>query len=438
MRTSRLVLAILLTWLVFPAAAQDEWLAIEGGIVFDGTGAVHRNAVILVRGDKIEKVGPASEVRIPAEAKRFDARGKFIQPGYVDLHFHYTPLRSPRLPLMFLANGATTLREMGGWIDDNKKSLADTRARGLPTPRLLYSGPQLDGTPPAYPDDVAVLLDEMDARRVTNSWIDQGATSLKVYFRLPLGLMKVVIEEADKRNIPVHAHLEIVDPRDAIRVGLDGFEHVTSVGQALLSPREAEAYRQEVLLDNNARRPGRYRVWAKIDPEGEKADALIRLMLEHNVNLDATLAIFEPPRGRPGNEEKWKAVRNMGAFTVRYHQAGGSVSIGSHGTVENAAPGYALQRELEAHVEAGMSPSDVLQAATRGGAEALRLSDRGVLAPGKLADITILDADPLEDISNVTLVHAIILGGKVIDRAPLLRRQRPPARTGETLPVPVR
>ena len=131
MRTSRLVLVILLTWLVFPAAAQDGWLAIEGGTVFDGTGTVHRDAVILVRGDKIEKVGPASEVRIPAQAKRFDARGKFIQPGYVDLHFHYTPLRSPRLPLMFLANGATTLREMGGWIDDNKKWLADTRAQGL-------------------------------------------------------------------------------------------------------------------------------------------------------------------------------------------------------------------------------------------------------------------------------------------------------------------
>ncbi len=431
------ILSITVILFSFPSFGQDR-LAIEGGTVFDGTGTVYHDAIILVRDGIIEKVGPAHEVQIPPEAERLDARGKFIQPGYVDLHFHFHPLHNPYLPLMFLANGATTLREMGGWIDVNKKWMADTRAQGLPLPRLLYSGPILDGTNPAFPDNVAVLLDELDARRVTNSWIDQGATSLKIYFRLPLGLSKVVIEEADKRNIPVHAHLEIVDPRDVIRLGLDGFEHVTSLGQALLSSREAEAYRQEVLLDNNARELGRYRIWAKINPKGKKADALIRLMLEYKVNLDATIAVFEPLRGQPGKEREWKAIRNMGAFTVRYHQAGGLVSIGSHGRVVNAKAGYALQRELEAHVEAGMSQSDVLQAATRGGAEALRLNDRGILAPGYLADITILNSDPLVDIANVTDVYAVILGGKVIDRISLLRKQHPPSRTGEILPFPVR
>lgn len=431
-----LLLSITSIFLAFPSLAQER-LAIEGGTVFDGTGAVYHDATILIRDGVIEKLGPAHEVKIPPESDRFDARGKFIQPGYVDLHFHFHPLHNPYLPLIFLANGATTLREMGGWIDVNKKWIADTRAQGLPSPRLLYSGPILDGTNPAFPDNVAVLLDELDARRVTNDWIDQGATSLKIYFRLPLGLSKVVIEEADKRNIPVHAHLEIVDPRDAIRLGLDGFEHVTSLGQALLSPREAEAYRQQVLLDNNAREPGRYRIWEKINPSGQKADALIRLMLEYKVSLDATIAVFEPLRGQPGKEKEWKAVRNMGAFTVRYHKAGGLVSIGSHGRVLNAKTGYALQRELEAHVEAGMSPSDVLQAATRGGAEALRLNDRGILAPGYLADITILNSDPLVDIANATHVYAVILGGKVIDRVSLLQKQHPPNRTGEILPFPV-
>jgi imidazolonepropionase-like amidohydrolase len=414
------VLPLLLVVTVFPALGEDTWLAIEGGTIYDGTGAALRDGVILVRGERIEQIGSAAKLRIPASAERIDARGKFILPGFVDLHFHYDPRTSPWLPLLFLAQGVTTQREMGNWIGENQKWLTETRARGFPTPRLLYTGPILDGTNPAWPDETLVLLDETDARRVTNMLIDQGATSLKVYFRLPLTLMKAVVEEADRRRVPVHGHLEIVDPRDAIALGLDGLEHTTSVGRALLPPKESEAFRQEVLAANAARGPGRYRVWATIDPGGKLARELIETMAKHGVNLDATLAVFEPPRGVEGNEEHWKAVQNMAAFTVNYHRAGGPVTIGSHGTVANAAAGFAFHREVEMHVEAGMTPAEAIQVATRVGAEALRLGDRGVLAPGKLADLVVLNADPLENISNLTRIHSVILGGQILDRAALL------------------
>lgn len=430
MRWARITIVFLLfSSFLVPAAAQEEWLAITGGTIFDGTGAIHRDAVILIRNHHIEQVGPADQVRVPAGARRLDARGKFILPGFVDLHFHYDPHTVPWLPLHFLAQGVTTLREMANWIEANQQWLADTRAKGLPTPRLLFTGPLLDGPSPARPEESLVLLDEMDARRITNQLIDQGASSLKVYFRLPLGLMKAVIEEAHRRQVPVHGHLEIVDPRDAIELELDGIEHTTSLGRALIPPQDSEAFRQAVLKDSGARGPGRYRVWAKVDPNGERATALINLMLAHKVNLDATLAVFEPPGWEVGNQDRWQAVRNQAAFTVRYHRAGGSVTIGSHGMVASAMPGFAYQRELEAHVEAGMSPAAALEAATRVGAAALRLDDRGVLAPGKLADIVILDADPLQNISNVTRIHAVILDGKVLDRAALLATR--PRLTGE-------
>ncbi len=433
MRTSGLLLLIfLLALAALPAAAQDSRLVLEGGTVFDGTGAVLPNAVVTVRGGTIEQVGPAGQVAIPAGARRFDARGKFILPGFVDLHFHYSPTESPWLPLFFLAQGVTTIREMGGWIEHNQKWLADTRARGLPVPRLLYTGPLLDAPPSAYPKESFVLLDEMDARRVANELMDKGATSLKVYFRLPPTFIRAIIEEADKRNVPVHGHLEIVDPRDAIALGLDGLEHTTSVGRALLPPNESEAFRQDVIASNAARSDGRYRAWSRIDPAGEQATALIELMRRNNVNLTATLAVFEPAREEAENH-RWQASRNMAAFTVGYHRAGGPVSIGSHGTVANAEPGFAFQREVEMHVEGGMSPSDALQAATRVGAAALRLNDRGLIAPGRLADFVILDADPLADIKNLTRVDAVILDGQVLDRRALLTA-RPP-RTGAREPM---
>ena len=434
MKTSRHLLPLFVLLIgVSPVESQERWLAIEGGTVFDGTGAIHEEATVLIRGDRIETIGPTGQVDIPAGAERLDATGKFLTPGFVDLHFHYSPSESgtidgsgtdasPELPLLFLANGVTTLREMGLWIEDNELWLADIRARGLPTPHLFYSGPILDGTNPAYPSISRVLLDEMDARRVTNELIDQGATSLKIYFRLPLNLIRAVVEEADRRNVPVFAHLEIVDARDAIRVGIDGIEHTRSVGPSLVSPKEGEAYRQGVLLESMHRAPnvGSGPLWAGLDPSGARADALIELMLERQVALDATLAVFEPAFDEEGAEQTWAMVQNMATFTVRYAQAGGPVTMGSHGVVANAPAGLAYQRELETHVEAGMTPSEVLQAATRVGAEALRLGDRGTLAHGKLADIVLFDASPLEDISNTRRVHAVVLSGELLDRDQLL------------------
>ena len=418
---------------VSPGESQERWLAIEGGTVFDGTGAIHEEATVLIRGDRIEMIGPTGQVNIPAGAERLDATGKFLTPGLIDLHFHYSPSESgsldpalnnpinPELPLLFLANGVTTLREMAIWIEDNELWLADIRARGLPTPHLFYSGPILDGTNPAYPSISRVLLDEMDARRVANELIDQGATSLKVYFRLPLNLIRAVVEEADRRNVPVFAHLEAIDARDAIRVGIDGIEHTRSVGQALVTPKEAEAFRQILLRETRPESTlHSVHMWAGLDPSGARADALIKLMLERQVALDATLAVYEPAFDEEGADQRWAAVQNMAAFTVRYAQAGGPVTMGSHGLVANAPAGLAYHRELEAHVEAGMTPSEVLQAATRVGAEALRLGDRGTLTHGKLADLVLFDADPLEDISNTRRVHAVILSGEVLDRDRLL------------------
>jgi len=124
---------------------------------------------------------------------------------------------SPWLPLQFLANGVTTLREMGNRIDEeNRTWIAETQKRGLDVPLLLFSGPVLDGPNTPLPDQSIVLMDEVDARCEARRLMGTGATSLKVYSRLSLSLMKIVIEEAHRRNVPVHAHLGAVNSRDAI------------------------------------------------------------------------------------------------------------------------------------------------------------------------------------------------------------------------------
>ncbi|MGH9672626.1 MAG: amidohydrolase family protein, partial [Bryobacteraceae bacterium] len=386
---------------------------------------------IVVEGALIREIVPSDRVQAPPGAVRIDARGKFVMPGMIDYHFHFNtrsdPRHSPVLPFLFLANGVTTLREMGNWIaEENKVWVDSAKARGLPAPRLLTSGPAIDGRDTLLPTQSMVVLDAEDARRVANRLMDEGATSLKVYSRLPLSLLRVVVEEAHKRGVPVQAHLGVVDPRDAAAAGLDGISHTNNLIQALLPPREAEAFRQASLREPN---PGSFESWSRVDPAGARASALIEIMRKHGVSLDPTVALHEPSADSREHESRRRAHHNMATFDVRFHRAGGKLVMGSHGMAPYAAPGFALLREIEVHVEHGLSPADALQAATRVPAESLRLKDRGVLAPGRLADIVVLDGDPLMDIRNLGKVSTVILGGVEVDRARL--RAADARRTGE-------
>ena len=131
---------------------------------------------------------------------------------------------------------------------------------GLKGPQIFTCGPHIDGEHPAYPDDAVVARDADEARRLAERNVEEGATALKIYFRLPLASARSVIEVCNAHHVPCTAHLEILDAREALLAGLHGIEHITSLGPSLLPRRERERYRQAVLLDNDARREGRYRM----------------------------------------------------------------------------------------------------------------------------------------------------------------------------------
>src|SRR6185436_13719781 len=121
-------------------------------------------------------------------------------------------------------------------------------------PRCFVAGPHLDCPPHAHPQDAFAVKNADETRRAVNRFVDQGASVIKVYYRLPLELIRVACEAAHQRGVPVTAHLELVDADAAIRAGLDGVEHVTSFGTVLAEPAEAEHFRKTVAADNEARR----------------------------------------------------------------------------------------------------------------------------------------------------------------------------------------
>jgi imidazolonepropionase-like amidohydrolase len=396
------------------AADPGHTVAIVGATLIDGRGGSPvKDSVVVVRGDRIVAAGARASVRVPAGAEVFEARGMTLLPGLIDAHFHIDG--DDPLPALYLSHGVTSLRDPGQWIE----AYDAARAAAAPVPRLFLMGPHFDSPPAAYPADSYIVRDADEVRAGVARFAAQGATGFKVYFRLSLGLIRVLCEEAHARGLPVTSHLEIVDAGDAIRAGVDGVEHVTSFGTALTPAREAEKYRQAVLADNGARREGRYEVWDKIDLDSPRARDLFRLIVERGTFVSPTLAVFERQRGdKETTEMHVRAFKRMEEFVLRAKRAGARVVVGSHSDVPHAARGWAYQRELELLVEAGLTPMQAIVAGTWENAHFFHIEDRlGSVEAGKLADLLLVEGDPLANISNTRNVRRVMLGGRWVNAA---------------------
>ena len=421
------------------ALDPDRVVAIVGATLIDGRGGPPiTNSVVVVRGAKIDSIrsgksalhphqnpkeaagsgsllkpvqsrSSAARQFIPKGAEVFDASGLTLLPGFIDSHFHVE--RSYDLPKLFLSHVVTALRDPGQWIhvyDPIKKS-------ELPQPRCFVAGPHLDCSPPAYPADAFLVSDAAGTLGAVNRFVDEGASVIKVYFRLPLEWIGVACRAAHQRGVPVTAHLELVDADKAIRAGLDGIEHVTSFSTVLAEADDAERFRRAVAADNEARRKGRYELWSKLDLErSPRVKPLIDLLVKRKVFLSPTLAVFERREGDKGViEVEARAFQNMLRFVGLCHRAGVAIVIGSHSSVPKAERGWAYQREMELLLECGMTPLQVIKAGTLNNARFFRVQDRlGSVECGKLADLVLVQGNPLQDSAALRRIKAVMLNGQ--------------------------
>jgi imidazolonepropionase-like amidohydrolase len=406
-------------------AQTPATIVLDHARVIDGTGAAPRDDMrIVVRGDRIVAVQAASDAApaIPPGAERVDLGGRVVMPGLVDLHFHVE--RDPRLAVRQLANGVTSFRDPGQWIDQFDSLKAIIRSEHLPGPRMALAGPHIDGERPAYPLDATVARDAEEARRAAERNIADGATALKIYVRLPLASAAAVVRVCREHDVPCTAHLEILDARDLLLVGLDGLEHITSMGTSVVPFRRAERYRQAVLADNDARRDGRYALFADADLEGAEARRLFEVLERTHPFVNPTLAVFEvrPGTAREGSKQDpatdLKGFSQMKALTLAAFRHGARITLGGHSTVPFAGRGEAPWRELELLVESGLTPLQAITAATQTSAASLRRpADLGTIEAGKLADLIVLGQDPSRDIHAIRSVERVMSGGVWVDVA---------------------
>jgi imidazolonepropionase-like amidohydrolase len=390
--------------------------------VIDGTGSAPRDDMrVVVRGDRIVAV-ESSAAPVPQGSEVIDLRGQVVMPGLIDLHYHVED--EPRLALRQLANGVTSFRDPGQWVQRFEGLRRIVAEEHLAGPRMSLAGPHIDGERPAYPADSTVARDPIEARHAAERNIADGATSIKIYFRLPLASATEVIRVCHEHHVPCTAHLEIVDAREMLAAGLDGLEHITSLATAVVPRPEAERYRQRVLADSAARSDGRYALLADADLDGPEARALYDVLSRTRPFVNATLAVFEVRAGTPRENARQdpavdlRGFEQMKRLTLAAFRHGARLTLGGHTGVPFADRGEAPWRELELLVEAGLTPLEAISAATSVGAAAFgRPDDLGRVAPGALADLVVLSGDPSRDIRAIRTVTRVMMGGRWVDRA---------------------
>lgn len=439
-----LVVGAIAVWIAAPETWQTRRSVLDNVRIIDGGGgAPIERGRIVIDGDRIVRAGPSATTSAPAGVETIDLSGRTVIPGLIDSHFHIE--KDPRLALRQLSHGVTAFRDPGQWDEAFEELRRTIAADGIPGPRIFTTGPHIDGEGPAYPADSVVARDAEEARRHAEESVKRGASALKIYYRLPFAGAKAVIDVCEARRIPCTAHLELLDARELIAAGLHGLEHITSFGVSLLPRRDAEAYRQAVLKNNDARRDGRYRVFAGADLEGPQAQALYAVLRERQPFLDATLAVFErrPPAPGVGGTRlpslpapsgsgtgaadaakpdptpmRVAGFAKMKQLTRRAAKEGARVVVGGHTEVPFAGRGEAPWREMELLVESGFSPLEAISAATSTAAAFLyRGSELGRLRAGFMADLVVLRDQPDRDVSAIRTVDRVMVAGRWVDIA---------------------
>ena len=417
-------------------------LALVGGMLLDGyeVPPVH-HAVVLVEGDRIVKVGRVSDTPIPPGYEVIDTRGRTMLPGLIDLHAHLTILGHGDYRRYFtwlveesdlsledimeisakqlLEAGVTSAVDLGAPLEVSVR-VRDRIARGeIPGPRMWVSGAWVARrTFGGFPSEAQRLVSSPEeASQVVEELAKGGADVIKAWAGLTREDYDAIVATAHRHGIPVHAHL--YDPeslRNALEAGVDVLQHVGSAGTP---PYEPELVRAIVESGRPVVPTGAHRVWVfpatvqfpeRLQDRRLKADFPSALYDEVQRSFEDfhTLAYFRTtPRQMFFGEASMK----------QWIDAGAVIGMGTDSGTPMNFHTEALWREIKVFVDLGMSPQAAISAATRVNARILgKLRELGTIEAGKLADIIVVNGDPLFNIMALADVETVIKGGRVFQR----------------------
>ncbi len=430
------VVAILI-WSSACGTAETPTLALRDVTVVDlMDGSLNANQTVLITGDRITTLGPKGEVDVPNETEVVDAAGGYLIPGLWDMHVHITDATELALPVL-LANGITGVRDAGGDLILLRR-LEHERATGKRiAPRLVTPGPYVDsdkGIPYRFVVETAA-----DGRAAADSLDRDGVDFIKIHNGVPREAYFALVARARELGLPVVGHIPLeVAPEEAARAGQAGVEHFVSLFEGTLRERfasdsegllrqyvESELDTLMALFRENGVwfTPTLYTYWIRAERGALAAhpDPRLRYVAP---SLKAQWDAWYPVREQdsiPEVEAARKRFFQIGLDVVRIaHEAAVPLLAGTDLAARDVLPGFHIHDELAALVEAGLTPHQALQTATWNPARFLgRTSELGTIDVGKLADLVLLDANPLEDISNTHRIRAVVINGRHLDRTAL-------------------
>ena len=428
--------------------------AFVGATVVDGTGApARRNATVVMRGGRIACVG---ECEVGPDVEAIDARGRWIVPGLVDAHVHYSQtgwvdgrpdaedlrarfpydstvaaleMQPERFFRSYLCSGVTSTFDVGGYswtLALARRAEADNAA-----PRVAAAGPLLSTRDHWLNLPAARQFVHMDSDSATRagarSLARHGSDAVKVWYLVSAASpdtaeaqrhLRAAAGEARRAGLPLIVHATTLwAAKDALRAGARLLVHSVEDREVddefLRLAREADATYSPTLAVYEGYRQLAER---RFDPAGLPLECV-----DPDTRAKAALTDALPPRALPaGYAERFEARRRITAENLRrVHAAGIPVATGTDAGNPLTLHGASIFNEMEAMAAAGLSPMAVLEASTRVAARAMGRDDTGTLEPGRHADLLVLDADPLADVRNLRAIRLVVRGGEVWTRAEL-------------------
>ncbi len=453
-----------------PAQASDrQKILLKQITAIDGINGRREKVDVLIDDGQIVSV-TKSETTLPTNAHVIDGIGKFLIPGLWDAHVHLTFDKTVDYRTFFplaLAFGVTSLRDTGGKIDDMVR--VSKHANSDDTPNLYYSGPLIDGARRVY-DGSSASVPEIamaagtieDAERAVDKLALNGAKFIKAYEMLAPDVFRAIVSKAKLLKLPVAAHVPLsMKTTDVIVSGVRDLQHLRNLEFACSADPDALLKeRTELLatleapsasrLRSSLHRIQRKKALSNLD--SHNCSTLVKSLAAAQVIQTPTLTVTsfwdrrlyadqnwrssfkllpldtqkkwiqgaERLSGFPENEQGKSYYRWIAGMVLELSRAGVPIMAGTDAPLSYLTPGLSLHEELAMLVDIGIEPLNALKAATYTPATFFNLENEiGLIAPGMVADLVVLNADPMANIRNTTKIDIVIKNGKLLDRPKL-------------------
>jgi imidazolonepropionase-like amidohydrolase len=407
---------------------NDTISVLVGPTLIDGTGDPPKpNAVIIINGNRIVAITNETEYHdryyslINNETTRVNVlnlTGKYVIPGLFDMHAHVAGVRknsynqnfSETALDMLLDYGVTTIRNPGGPTNESIALKHNVSEGNMEGPEIFTAGRLLNGPQIAIPFVEKQISNEEEAREEVRYQAAAGVDYIKLYVGLPPNLVKAAIDEAHSQGLRVIGHLYMTSWTDAANLGIDALTHGVPVNPFLLPSGE----KREQFLENGGGPFDHFSWLDLVDLNSTEIREMTNALVENDIPVDPTLSIYEAMlkddgSSNPQNQLRWAKVLQL--TKIMYDS---DVQILSGSDIPNfgLVPGASLHNELDLLAQTGIKPLEVIEIATNNGAKALGIDDIvGTIQPEKQADMVVLSADPLENISNTKQIEAVMVDG---------------------------